>query len=112
MNLLFCCMVLPDKIYYLNDEGNICLLTTQNGQQKIISKLKADYFNVSKEYIYYSDKNGLYRMDTEGKAAIKIFTAYAKTINVIGDYIFFNTGDGYCKIKNDGSEYTEYYQYF
>ena len=105
-------VILSDKIYYLNDKGNICLFTVKDSQQKIISKSNAACFNVSKEYICYSDKTGIYRMDKEGIEVKKISTAYTKTINVIGDYIFFNAGEGYCKIKNDGSEYTEYFQYF
>jgi sugar phosphate isomerase/epimerase len=103
-------IIMKDEIHYLNEKGNICVYSIKNRENKIVSDCKANYYNLNEQYIYYTDKKGLCRIDKEGKNFKRIYTnGYASTINIIGDYIFFNIGDGYCKIKNDESEYTEYF---
>jgi hypothetical protein len=60
-----------------------------------------------KNWIYYSTQTGLYKMSNDGNTTIKLYDKSVKNINVMGNWLYFNTNDNQVlKMKTDGSELT------
>jgi len=105
-------IILKDAIFYLNNKGNICKYEYSTGTTRVINECNAYCLNMSYRYIFYADDSNIYRMDHDGNNALTISSNGSSDLFVIGDYLFYYYGGGLTKIKDDGSEYTEYYEYY
>lgn len=105
-------IVLKDAIYYLNNKGNICKYEYNTGFIQVIKECNAYCLNMNYRYIFYADDSNIFRMDYDGNNACIISANGSSDLFVVGDYLFYYFGGGLTKIKFDGSEYTEYYEYY
>ena len=107
-----CPVILDDAIYYIDGNGNICKYRFDTGSAGIIKQCSAKCLNMNNRYIFYSDGNCLYRMDHSGGSEQVIHEIGLWRLYVVGDYVFFFDGNGLVKIRDDGTEYVEYYEFF
>jgi len=105
-------IILDDAIYYINGNGNICKYSFGTRSVSIIKQSNAKCLNMNYRYIFYSDGNYLYRMDHNGGNEQVIYEVGLWRLYVVGDYVFFYDGNGLVKIRDDGSEYVEYYEFY
>ncbi len=105
-------IILKDAIFYLNNKGNICKYEYSTGTIRVIKECNAYCLNMNNRYIFYADDSNIFRMDYDGNNELTISSNGSSDLFVIGDYLFYYYGGGLTKIKDDGSEYTEYYEYY
>ncbi|MDP4088748.1 MAG: DUF5050 domain-containing protein [Bacillota bacterium] len=60
--------------------------------------------------IYYSTASGLFKIKLDGTDRTKLDSRAAEYINVIGEWMFFISEPGICRIKTDGSCYNVIYK--
>lgn len=105
-------IILKDAIYYLNNKGNICKYKYSTGSTQVIKECNAHSLNMNYRYIFFAEESNIFRMDYDGNNACIISENGTRDLFVVGDYLFYYFGGGLTKIKYDGSEYTEYYEYY
>lgn len=105
-------IILGDKIYYMDQNQGICEYDVNSRQVTVHQDKPVSHYNVSRQYLFYTSEAGIFRKDRNGGEWEAIYSGYANLLNVIDDYVFFDTGEGYAKIKSDGTEYVKYFEYF
>jgi len=108
-----------DWLYYISfeneDEEWLCKIRTDGSDKKIITTVGcAEWFNVFGEWIYYTDCDEtdwyessyyLYKIRTDGSGRTKILEEECQSINVVGDWIYYVSEDGFefYRIRTDGT---------
>jgi Leucine-rich repeat (LRR) protein len=105
-------IILKNAIFYLNNKGNICKYEYSTGTIRVIKECNAYSLNMNYRYIFFAEDSNIFRMDYDGNNTCIISANGTQDLFVVGDYLFYYFGGGLTKIKDDGSEYTEYYEYY
>ena len=94
---LFSACIEADKIYYLDDNLQICSMDLDGAEKKILADgITAIRINVSDGWIYYSDTIAIYRLRVDGSESTKLCDFPSSNnidINVLGEWIYLR-GDG------------------
>ena len=70
----------------------------------------ADLLNVTDDWIYYNcgdDKgswDGLWKMRHDGSEKTKLFDGYTNNLSVVGDWLFYQSADAFCRMRTDGTD--------
>jgi hypothetical protein len=91
---------------YTSDQKNTYGNTVANVLNSGIAATQGDW-------IYYANSNnegkgvqGIYKIKNDGSGKMKIDSGYDQNINVVGDWIYYSSTGGICKIRTDGSNKT------
>ncbi|MDP4133201.1 MAG: DUF5050 domain-containing protein [Bacillota bacterium] len=108
-------IVTNENIFYRqsfdNDWGKL-YKTDLNGKNEILLANNIIEFAVSREWIYYSnreDGSSLYKMNFNGGNITKLNNEYSSSINVDGEFVYYTNYDDnqkLYKIKTDGTNKT------
>ncbi len=95
---LFSACIESDRIYYLDDNLQICSMGLDGAEKKLLAEgISAIRINVSDDWIYYSDTAAIYRIRVDGSEKTKLCDFPSSnniSINVLGEWIYL-CGDGF-----------------
>jgi Putative cell wall-binding domain len=97
--------------FYYARQGSTGLYKSRvdnTGIQKLCD-IQADHINVVGQWVYFNDNSfpvSMYKIRTDGTGGPVLLQSNAFLTNVIGDWIYY-FGDGFCKMKTDGTEKTK-----
>jgi serine/threonine protein kinase len=109
---------IPDREYNLY--GNICRIRKDGSEcRELLDGEVATDLILSGDYLYYSSKDGIYRMDTEGNNKSFLVDSKAFQIVISDDWLYFVTdiagsdmymgGENLYRIKTDGNSLEKIY---
>ena len=98
-----------NQIYYLNDEFQICKVSINGGESKIVSEMSNGYVSVVGDWIYYvdydSENYAMCKMKLDGSDAQQLTGDVMYDLNIVGDDLYYVNGEGkFCKKNKDGDE--------
>ena len=89
--------VVGDKIFYINESSNICMISKNGKKDKILNEeIIANKFQVVDNWIYYYNQteNALFRINQKGTVN-ELISVLVKneTYNVAGEYVYYFDSD-------------------
>lgn len=82
-------------IYYmdLSSDYRICRLNLNSGEAEIVTNKRADFFNVSDDYVFFqtagSDEPGLYRINKDGSNEVLLASGTYSNLCLTSEYLYF-----------------------
>ncbi|MEG0275922.1 MAG: DUF5050 domain-containing protein [Coprobacillus sp.] len=103
-----CLNVVNDIIYYTNEKNNLCSITTDGKDQKLILNKNVFYLSIQGDKAYYQLDEGegdgeyicVYDLKTNKETKLNDKASY--NLNVIGDKIYYSSTDGIYCMNTDG----------
>lgn len=85
-----------EKLYFLNENGNICTLPLTGGTPSVVSGLAAQSFCFTRDCLIALDKaeGAVYKVDYQGRYTIKMDTSTYVQINTYDDYVYARNAAG------------------
>lgn len=95
---LFSACIESDRIYYLDDNLQICSMNIDGAEKKLLTDdITAIRINVSNGWIYYYDTTAIYKISVDGSEKTKLCDFPSSnniSINVLGEWIYL-CSDGF-----------------
>lgn len=109
--------IVDNYLYYCDgyNGGNLYKVNKYGRNKKLIVKDNVIYPNVNGDWIYYinkSDRNTIYRTTTDGKYNFKLNNRFARSLNAVGNKVYFSNYDGTFSMNDDGSYEEKLYNDF
>lgn len=100
-------------IFYMDSSNYLYRFDTVSKETMCICNYPIDCYNIDNCNIYISsDGIGIYRIDHDGCNMLKIYDSYTNKIQLIGENLFINNYYELYKIKNDGTEFNVFVEYW
>lgn len=98
--------VVKDIIYYTNAKNELCSVSVDGKDQKVLINQAVYYVIVKDDKIYYqlddNRKENIYVYDIKTNQSTKLNERKSYCLNVVDDLIYFTSDDGIYKIGIDG----------
>lgn len=99
--------VVNNLIYFINedDDDKLYRIKADGSGLKAMSRFAVGPFNTGASWIFAgaADGSGLYKINYEGTAAIRIDTEAPLAINTIGDYVYLKGEKGIYALRDDST---------
>lgn len=104
--------VIKNEIYYINDEYQICKISTNGGESSLVSEDKNGFVTIDNGWIYYADYDTdnyvMKKMKLDGSEKTEITGEVMYDINIVKNDIYYANSEGlFCKVSVNGGEVTK-----
>lgn len=100
-------------IFYMDSSNYLYRYDTISKETLCICDYPIECYNVDNDNIYLSlDEPGIFHMRHDGSNREKIYNSSTYKIQIIGEYLFINHYYDLYKIKNDGTEFNDFVEYW